>query len=358
MSFSDLDLLRKNLDDINHQLLDLISSRAKIVEEIGHEKQKRGLPRFDPVRESSMLEDLVSRNEGPFDDNTVRYLFKQIFKASLDLLQESQKKHLLVTRKRKSEDTVIHIKGIEIGGAKSTIIAGPCMIEGYEQMRQVAAMLKSQGVNVLRGGAFKSRTSPYDFQGLGLEGLEILQRIGKEFDMVTMSEIMDASDIETATRYIDIIEIGARNMQNFSLLKAAGQYKIPVLLKRGMSATLEELLFSAEYIVSCGNSQVILMERGIRTYEKWTRNTLDISAVPILKSESHLPVLVDVNHSTGRKDILIPCAKAAMAAGADGLLVEVHPDPSIALSDAQQQLDIAQFIEFFQQVKNSGLFHE
>jgi 3-deoxy-7-phosphoheptulonate synthase/chorismate mutase len=358
MGSPDLDSLRKMLDDINQQLLVLISKRAEIVQEIGREKQKQGIPRFDPVRESVMLEELVSRNEGPFDDATVRYLFKEIFKASLDLQQKEQKKHLLVTRKRKSEDTVIRIKGIEIGGEKSTIIAGPCTIESYEQMRQVAATLKSLGVTVLRGGAFKSRTSPYDFQGLGLEGLQILQRIAQEFDMITMSEIMSVSDMEIASQYIDIIEIGAKNMQNFSLLKAAGNYQIPVLLKRGMSATLEELLLSAEYIVNCGNNQVILMERGIRTYEKWTRNTLDISAVPILKKESHLPVLVDVSHSTGRKDIVIPCAKAALAAGADGLMVEVHPDPSIALSDAQQQLDFAQFTEFLNEVKRSGLFRQ
>lgn len=354
MALSDIETLRQKLDEINHQILALISSRAEIVQEIGREKQKQGVQKFDPVRESVMLERLVSLNEGPFDDATVRHLFKQIFKASLNLLQQEQNGDLLVTRKRKSEDTIVRVKGVEIGGSKSIMIAGPCSIESYEQMRQVAAALRSLGVDVLRGGAFKSRTSPYEFQGLGLEGLEILQRVGKEFGMITISEIMDSSELDTAVKYIDIVEIGAKNMQNFSLLKAAGEAPMPILLKRGMSATLEELLLSAEYIVAHGNSQVILMERGIRTYEKWTRNTLDISAIPILKNESHLPVLVDVSHSTGRKDIIVPCARAALAAGANGLMVEVHPAPSIALTDAQQQLDIPQFIHFYQQLNHPG----
>lgn len=356
MSASDLESLREELDDINYQILELITKRAEIVEQIGVEKKKHAVPRFDPVRESVMLENLVSRNNGPFDDATVRHLFKQIFKASLDLLEEEHKNHLLVTRKRKNEDTVIEIKGTRVGGEKTIIMAGPCTIESYGQMKEVAAALKSLGVNVLRAGAYKSRTSPYDFQGLGREGLEILNKVGQEFGMITMSEIMDSSELEEAKQFIDIVEVGAKNMQNFSLLKAVGDSNLPVLLRRGRSATLEELLLSAEYILARGNSQVILMERGIRTYEKWTRNTLDISAVPILKQESHLPVLVDLSHSTGRKDIVLPCAKAALAAGADGILIEVHPDPALSLSDGQQQLNINQFADFHRDLKGSGLF--
>jgi 3-deoxy-7-phosphoheptulonate synthase/chorismate mutase len=210
----------------------------------------------------------------------------------------------------------------------------------------------------MRGGAFKPRTSPYDFQGLGIEGLKLLKQVADELDMVTVSEIVHPGHIELAANYIDIIQIGARNMQNFELLKAAGQVGVPIVLKRGLSATIEELILAAEYIVAGGNPNVILIERGIRTYEKWTRNTLDISAVPILKQETHLPVLVDVTHSTGRKDILVPCAKAALAAGADGVMVEVHPDPATALSDAQQQLNIEQFHDFWHRVKSSGLFKE
>jgi 3-deoxy-7-phosphoheptulonate synthase/chorismate mutase len=355
MRESDLESLREKLDDINYQILELISKRAQIVEQIGVEKQKQAIPRFDPVRESIMLENLVSRNKGPFEDATVRHLFKQIFKASLELLEEEHKSHLLVTRKRKVEDTVIEIKGSKIGGVHTVIMAGPCTVESYGQLREVAETLQSLGVNILRAGAFKSRTSPYDFQGLGKEGLEILNKVGQEFGMITISEIMDSSELEMAKPYIDIVEIGAKNMQNFSLLKAAGHANIPILLRRGRSATLEELLLSAEYILARGNSQVILMERGIRTYEKWTRNTLDISAIPILKKESHLPVLVDLSNSIGRPDIVLPCAKAALAAGADGILIEVHPDPALSLTDGQQQLNLRQFVDFHRELKGSGL---
>jgi 3-deoxy-7-phosphoheptulonate synthase/chorismate mutase len=209
------------------------------------------------------------------------------------------------------------------------------------------------GIRLIRGGAYKPRTSPYDFQGLGEEGLKILRRVADEFGLKVVSEIVHPSDIEMATQYVDVIQIGARNMQNFELLKAAGSVRKPVLLKRGLAATLEEFLFAAEYIVSRGNTQVILCERGIRTYEKWTRNTLDISAVPILKQESHLPVLVDISHSTGRRDILLPIAKAALAAGADGIMVEAHPEPSVALSDAGQQINLAQLEELLMQLRQT-----
>ncbi|PZT56595.1 bifunctional 3-deoxy-7-phosphoheptulonate synthase/chorismate mutase [Paenibacillus silvae] len=345
MGMSELEALRKELDRINVGILELISARAQVVERIGAEKRKQGVPGFDPVRESVMLEYLVSRNQGPFDDDTIRRLFKPIFRASLELLEEERKKHLLVTRKRKREDTIIEVKGIAIGGGAPVILAGPCAVESMGQMRAVASSLKKQGVNLLRAGAYKSRTSPYDFQGLGLEGLEILQQVGSEFGMVTISELNSVSELEQISAYVDIIEISPKNMQNFTLLQAVGDANIPVILKRAKAATLEELLLSAEYIVSRGNQQVILMERGIRTFEKWTRNTLDISAVPILKQESHLPVLVDISHSTGRKDIMLPCAKASIAAGADGILVEVHPDPTISLSDSQLQLSIPEFNE-------------
>jgi 3-deoxy-7-phosphoheptulonate synthase/chorismate mutase len=354
----ELEVLREKLENINLQLLALLNERAAIVKQIGEVKKKAGIPRFDPVRERKMLDDLVARNEGPFDNATIKHLFKQIFKASLDLQQEDVKKHLLVSRKRQEEDTVIQIRDVLIGGAAKEIMAGPCAVESYGQVRAVAQALRQAGVKILRGGAFKPRTSPYDFQGLGEEGLKILKEVADEFGLITVSEIVNPAHMDMAARYIDIIQIGARNMQNFELLKAAGEADIPVLLKRGMSSTIEEFLFAAEYIVSRGNAQVILMERGIRTFEKWTRNSLDISAVPLLKQESHLPVFVDVTHSTGRKDILVPCAKAALAAGADGVMVEVHPDPSTALSDASQQLDIDQFHEFVNGLKKSGLFSE
>ncbi|RAV14379.1 bifunctional 3-deoxy-7-phosphoheptulonate synthase/chorismate mutase [Paenibacillus contaminans] len=355
MAPKNLKQMRSQLDKINLQLLELLSERARIVQAIGREKEKQGVPRFDPVRERDMLDELVASNKGPFSHETVRHLFKQIFQASLTLQQEEHIKHLLVSRKKRREDTIVQLDGIAIGDGKPVLIAGPCSVESLEQVRQVASVLKQTGISVMRGGAFKPRTSPYDFQGLGVEGLKILKEAGSEFGLKTISEIVDPSHIPLACDYIDVIQIGARNMQNFELLKAAGDVRKPILLKRGLAATLDEFLHAAEYIVSRGNTQVMLIERGIRTYEKATRNTLDISAVPILKQESHLPVLVDVTHSTGRKDIMAACAKAALAAGADGIMVEVHPDPATALSDAAQQLNFEEFARFLAEVKKSGL---
>lgn len=355
MSQGRLEQLRSELDSVNLRLLEMLSERARIAQEIGQEKEKQGVPDFDPVREKKMLDTLVEFNQGPFDNETVRHLFKQIFQASLKLQQVDHKKHLLVSRKKKQEDTLIQLGKTIIGGGTPVMIAGPCSVESYEQVRQVAAALKEAGITVMRGGAFKPRTSPYDFQGLGVEGLKILKEVASEFGLKTISEIVDPAHIELACEYIDVIQIGARNMQNFELLKAAGDVQTPVLLKRGLAATIDEFVHAAEYIVSRGNTQVMLIERGIRTYEKATRNTLDISAVPILKQETHLPVLVDVTHSTGRKDILAPCARAALAAGADGVMVEVHPDPATALSDAAQQLNIPEFHDFLANVKKSGL---
>ncbi|GBF10391.1 bifunctional 3-deoxy-7-phosphoheptulonate synthase/chorismate mutase [Tepidibacillus sp. HK-1] len=354
MSNQELDELRLRLDEINLQILQLINERAEIVQEIGHLKEKQGTKRFDPVREREMLDKIVAHNHGPFDDNVVRHLFKEIFKASLELQEEDKNKQLLVSRKRHPEDTIVKVGDVEVG-RKPVMIAGPCSVETEEQVDTVAKGLAEQGIKLIRGGAFKPRTSPYDFQGLGIEGLKILKKVADRYGLKVVSEIVNPADIEMATQYVDVIQLGARNMQNFELLKAAGQIKTPVLLKRGLAATIEEFLFAAEYIVSRGNNQVILVERGIRTYEKWTRNTLDILAVPILKQESHLPVLVDISHSAGRKDIAIPIAKAALAAGADGIMVEVHPDPAVALSDANQQLNLDQFNELMTALKGSQL---
>ncbi|GGG70917.1 hypothetical protein GCM10010918_27990 [Paenibacillus radicis (ex Gao et al. 2016)] len=263
--------------------------------------------------------------------------------------------HLLVSRGKQAENTSIHLGSTIIGGGQPAMIAGPCSVESYEQLRSVASLLKKTSVNVLRGGAFKPRTSPYDFQGLGLDGLKLLKEVADEFDLITISEIVDPRHLELAGDYIDVIQIGARNMHNFELLKEAGRLSTPILLKRGLSATLDEFLHAAEYILYGGNKNVMLIERGIRTYERATRNTLDISAVPLLKLETHLSVLVDVTHSTGRKEIMAPCAKAALAAGADGVMVEVHPNPAAALSDSAQQLDFEQFEAFYNEVKRSGL---
>lgn len=353
MSNQELEELRIKVDNINIKLLELINERARITQEIGHIKMKQGMPRFDPVREREMFDKIIANNSGPFDDNIIRHLFKQIFQASLELQEEDNNKQLLVSRKRHPEDTVVVIGDAKVG-AEPIVIGGPCSVESEEQVAIVAKALADQGFKIIRGGAFKPRTSPYDFQGLGIEGLKLLRRVADSYGLKVVSEIVNPADIEMATEYVDIIQIGARNMHNFELLKAAGRVNTPVLLKRGMSATIEEFIFAAEYIVSQGNSQVILVERGIRTYEKWTRNTLDILAVPILKQETHLPVLVDISHSAGRRDIAIPTAKSAIAAGADGIMVEVHPDPSVALSDASQQLDVAQFQELVSSLREAN----
>ena len=326
MSHNELDALRKQVEELNLQLLEVINKRGELVQEIGKLKEAQGVNRYDPVRERKMLDLITEHNDGPFETSTLQHLFKEIFKAGLELQKDDHRKALLVSRKKKPEDTVVEVKGVKIGDGSQNFIVGPCAVESYEQVAQVAQAAKAQGIKLLRGGAFKPRTSPYDFQGLGLEGLKILKRVGDEFDMAIISEIINPADIEVACDYVDVIQIGARNMQNFELLKAAGAVKKPVLLKRGLAATIDEFVNAAEYIISQGNDQIILCERGIRTYEKATRNTLDISAVPILKKETHLPVFVDVTHSTGRKDLLLPTAKAALAIGADGVMAEVHPD--------------------------------
>jgi len=357
MSKERFEELRGQLDEVNLELLEVLNKRATLVEEIGKLKSGKGTERFDPIREKEMLDKLVAANQGPFSNDTVRHLFKQIFQASL-VLQEEEKKQLLISRKAKAQDTVVEIGPLKVGGGEPVLIGGPCSVETVDQMERTAAHIRSEGVLFLRGGAYKPRTSPYDFQGLGVEGLKILSETAKRHGMVCVSEIVRPEDVEMACEYIDVVQIGARNMQNFELLKAAGEVRKPILLKRGLSATIEELLYAAEYIASRGNTQIILCERGIRTYEKATRNTLDISAVPILKQESHLPVVVDVSHSTGRKDIMLPIAKAALAVGADGLIIETHCEPSVALSDAKQQLDLPQFSKLLSDLRASGYVKE
>ena len=244
----------------------------------------------------------------------------------------------LASREFKPEQTVILLDGICIGGDELTVMAGPCAVESYEQMCQVAHAVKGAGVKILRGGAFKPRTSPYSFQGLGRQGLEILAEMRAEFGLGIVTEVVAPEDVGLVAEHADVLQIGARNMQNYALLHAVGEAQRPVLLKRGMMSTLEELLMAAEYILSHGNDQIMLCERGIRTFEKLTRNTVDISAVPLLKQLSHLPVIVDPSHGTGKRELVEPVSRAAVAAGADGLLIEVHHCPEEALSDGPQSL--------------------
>jgi 3-deoxy-7-phosphoheptulonate synthase len=249
----------------------------------------------------------------------------------------------LASRAFRPQGTVVRLDDVRIGGDEVIVMAGPCSAESDEQVHATAAAVKRAGAKVLRGGAFKPRSSPYSFQGLGEDGLRMLRDAATAHNLKLVSEVMDASQIDVVARYADILQVGARNMQNFSLLRELGHAHKPVLLKRGISATIEEWLLSAEYVLSGGNMDVILCERGIRTFETYTRNTLDISAIPIVKKLSHLPIFVDPSHGTGRRDKVAPMARAAVAAGADGLIIEVHVDPDHALSDGAQTMFPSQF---------------
>ncbi len=257
----------------------------------------------------------------------------------------------LAGRTFKREDTIVRIGDVTIGGEEVVAMAGPCSVESRDQIREIAASVREMGATFLRGGAFKPRTSPYSFQGLGEEGLKYLREAADENGMLMISEVMDTTHIPLVAQYVDILQVGARNMQNFIMLKELGKVDKPVLLKRGLSATIEEWLLSAEYVMVGGNHQVILCERGIRTFERYTRNTLDLSAIPIIEKLSHLPIIVDPSHGTGRREKVVPMARAAVAAGADGLLIEVHNHPDQALSDGAQSLYPEQFQGLMEEIR-------
>jgi 3-deoxy-7-phosphoheptulonate synthase len=257
----------------------------------------------------------------------------------------------LVSRELYPKDTIVNIENVPVGGVNFTVIAGPCAIESDEQLYKTAAIVKEYGGHCLRGGAFKPRTSPYSFQGLGLNGLKILKKVSKKLKIPTVTEVIEVQDVKDVEKYASAFQVGARNMQNFRLLKAVGQSLKPVILKRGISATINELLLAAEYIVAEGNPNVILCERGIRTYETATRNTLDLNAVPYIKEHCHLPVLVDPSHGTGIRSLVEPMSKAAVACGADGIMIEVHHNPKAALSDGQQTLFPEQYKQLVQNLK-------
>ena len=258
----------------------------------------------------------------------------------------------LASRAFRPEGTVVELgRGVRVGGEQVVVMAGPCSVESAEQIETIAAQVRQQGAQVLRGGAFKPRTSPYSFQGLGEPGLKYLREAADRHGLLVVSEVMDHTQIPLLDRYVDIFQVGARSMQNYNLLRELGKVRKPVLLKRGMSAMIEELLLSAEYILAGGNYQVILCERGIRTFENYTRNTLDIAAIPVIKKLSHLPIVADPSHATGRRDKVPPMARAAVAAGVDGLLVEVHHDPEHALSDGAQSLFPQQFAQLMKELR-------
>jgi 3-deoxy-7-phosphoheptulonate synthase len=257
----------------------------------------------------------------------------------------------LASRSFRPAGTVVRIGDVDVGGERVVIMAGPCSVESRDQIERSAEAVARLGAQVIRAGAFKPRSSPYAFQGLGEEGLRMLREAADRHGLLVVSEVMDLTQVPLVAQYADILQVGARNMQSFTLLRELGKLRKPVLLKRGISATIEELLLSAEYILAGGNYDVILCERGIRTFETYTRNTMDISAIPVVKKLSHLPIIADPSHGTGRRDKVAPMARAAVAAGADGLLIEVHPDPDHALSDGAQSLRFAQFEELMSQLR-------
>jgi 3-deoxy-7-phosphoheptulonate synthase len=262
------------------------------------------------------------------------------------------KPYKLVSREFKKESTIIKVGDVLIGNGHRAVIAGPCSVENEEQIIQSAMIAKKYGANLLRGGAYKPRTSPYTFQGLGLEGLKLLQKAKEVTGLPIVTEVMEVNEVEIVAEYADVLQIGTRNMQNYRLLKAVGKINKPVLLKRGMAATLQEFLMSAEYILSEGNYNVILCERGIRTFVDYTRNTLDLNIIPAVKKLSHLPIIVDPSHGTGKRDFVIPMSLAAIAAGADGIIVEMHPDPNKSISDADQTISPDQFQELMKKIKS------
>ena len=257
----------------------------------------------------------------------------------------------LASRDFKEENTVVTINGHQVGGNKVIVMAGPCSVESLDQMMETAIAVREAGAHLLRGGAFKPRTSPYSFQGMGEDGLKIMAQVREETGLHIVTEVMAPDQVDLVAKYADVLQIGTRNMQNYALLNAVGKINKPVLLKRGMMSTIEELLMSAEYIMSNGNHQVMLCERGIRTFEKYTRNTLDINAVPVLKELTHLPVVVDPSHATGRWTLVKATSKAAVAAGADGLIIEVHPNPAEASSDGEQSLKPHRFAELMNEIR-------
>ena len=336
--------LRGQIDAINSDLLDLLNRRLSLIEEVQELKARTGRRMFDPARESQELDAMLLENRGPMTADQVRAIFKEVFKLALGHMEQETRRTLHVHR-GDQPDSVYEIAGHTLGGAPQ-LIAGPCSVESEEQLDEVAGALARRGVRFLRGGAFKPRTSPYSFQGLGIPGLRLLREAADRHGMAVVSEILDPRHLEAALQYSDVLQVGARNMYNYELLKLLGGTDKPVMLKRGFMATLEEFILAAEYIAKEGNERIILCERGIRTQERWTRNTLDLSAVPLLRLETPFPVVVDVAHGTGRKDLMVPMAKAAFAAGAHAVMVEVHPNPPLALSDNAQQMDLAEFEAF------------
>ncbi|MBN1161382.1 MAG: 3-deoxy-7-phosphoheptulonate synthase [Dehalococcoidales bacterium] len=306
----------------------------------------RGVPMPGAIRTAVC----VLGNKGPVD--AALFLALEGVKEAIPVTRP----YKLVSRETHQESTVITVGDVKIGGGEPVIMAGPCAVESEEQALTIARFVKKCGASIFRGGAFKPRTSPYSFQGIGEKGLKILEKVRQETGLYVVTEATDTENLAAVEKHTDIIQIGARNMQNYSLLRLAGRAKKPILLKRGMAATIEEWLMAAEYIMSEGNPRVILCERGIRTFADTTRNTLDLSAIPSIKEASHLPIIIDPSHAAGRRDYVIPLSRGAIAVGADGLLVEVHNDPTHALSDGMQSLYPQQFEQLMKEIERLKQF--
>lgn len=337
-----LEELRHDVEHLSVEILNLLNRRAEKVLEIAQEKRRLGVPIRDPYRESQLLERIVGANQGPFDAAAVRTLFRAVLDACTSLMEQSGQRALRVGSSS-GPRIAVDVRGHRLGGGEPAYIAGPCAIENEEQLDEAARCLAALGIRFFRAGAYKPRTSPYAFQGLGEEGLRLLAKVAKRYDLVTITEATCPENAPIVAAYADIIQVGARNMYNYDLLRAVGQTGKPVLLKRSFSATLEEWLNAAEYVALAGSERIILCERGIRSFARETRHTLDLSIVPLALAASRLPVVVDVSHAAGRRDLLLPLARAAFAAGAAAVMVEVHPDPDVALSDAEQQLTVEDF---------------
>jgi 3-deoxy-7-phosphoheptulonate synthase len=317
---------------------------AEQVESVINQIQKMGY-RGVPMPGAQRTAICILGNKGPIESSLL--LAMEGVKEAIPVTKPFK----LVSRETHPESTVVSIGEVKIGGGEPVIMAGPCAVESEDQAVTIARIVKKCGARIFRGGAYKPRTSPYSFQGLGLEGLKILAKVRNETGLLIVTEATDSENLGAVEKYADIVQIGARNMHNYSLLRLAGQISKPVLLKRGFAATIDEWLMAAEYIMSEGNGQVILCERGIRTFTDNTRNTLDLSAIPSIKEVSHLPVIVDPSHAAGRRDYVIPLSRGAIAVGADGLIVEVHNDPARALSDGIQSLYSQQFEQLMQEIK-------
>lgn len=339
-----LDRLREEIEQHSIGILTLLNRRARCTLDVAREKRRLGLPIRDPWRETKLLDRLVAASEGPLDEPSVRALFRATIDACVALMENTGRKGLKIGGP--GPRIIVEVRGHRIGGPEPIYIAGPCAIESAAQVDEAARGLAALGVSIFRGGAFKPRTSPYAFQGLGEPALVMLRDVGRRYGLATVTEATSPENVPLVAEYADIIQIGARNMYNYELLRAAGKTGKPVLLKRGLSATLDEWLHAAEYVTLAGSERVVLCERGIRAFGRETRATLDLSIVPLALAATRLPVIVDVSHAAGRRDILAPLARAAFASGAHGVMVEVHPDPDVALSDAEQQLSLEDFAAF------------